>query len=199
MKIRDKLLLGFGLYILISLIFGSFAYRSLRMISTKLVLVETADDITNAILEVRRHEKNYLLYRDKENLVEIKKQLVLLKGSIENIKAEIIDEITSSKYQMMKTTIGEYEEDIGIIAKSLEAQDELAQSIRTEGRRISGALSGAESAVFLVLRRYEKNIMLYQDQESYEEFKKTVDAAGLADSSQVRPYVMLIEKYHELQ
>ena len=58
--------MGFGLYILISLIFGSFAYRALRMISAKLVLVETADDITNAVLEVRRHEKNYLLYRDKK-------------------------------------------------------------------------------------------------------------------------------------
>ena len=78
MKIRDKLLLGFGLYILISLIFGSFAYRALRMISTKLVLVETADDITNAVLEARRHEKNYLLYRDKKNLAEIQKQLALL-------------------------------------------------------------------------------------------------------------------------
>src|SRR3990172_5820822 len=199
MKIRDKLLLGFGLYILISLIFGSFAYRSLRMISTKLVLVETADDITNAVLEVRRHEKNYLLYRDKKNLAEIEKQLVMLKGSIEHIKAEIIDEITSSKYQMMKKTIAEYEEAIGIIAKSMEAQDELAQSIRTEGRRIGSALSGADSEVFLVLRRHEKNIMLYQDQESYHEFKKTVDAAAQADNSPVRHYVMFIEKFHELQ
>ncbi len=199
MKIRDKLLLGFGLYILISVIFGSFAYRSLRMISTRLVLVETADDITNAVLEVRRHEKNYLLYRDKKNLEDIQKQLVLLKGSIENIKAEIIEEITSPKYQMMKKTIGEYEEDIGIIAKSLEAQDELAQIIRTEGRRIGSALSGADLEVFLVLRRHEKNIMLYKDQESYYEFKKTVDAAALADSSQVRHYVMFIEKFHELQ
>jgi signal transduction histidine kinase len=199
MKIRDKLLLGFGLYILISLIFGSFAYRSLRMISTKLVLVETADDITNAVLEVRRHEKNYLLYRDKKNLADIQKQLILLKESIEHIKAEIIEEITSSKYQMMKQTIAEYEEDIAIIAKSLEAQDELAQNIRTEGRRIVSALAGADSEVFLELRRYEKNIMLYKDQESYEEFKKTVDAADLANSSQVREYVMLIAKYHDLQ
>lgn len=199
MKIRDKLLLGFGLYILISLIFGSFAYRALRMISAKLVLVETADDITNAVLEVRRHEKNYLLYRDKKNLAEIQKQLVLLKESIENIKAEIIHELTSANYQMMKKTIGEYEKNIGIIAKNIESQDELAQSIRTEGRRIGSALSGADSEVFPALRRYEKNILLYKDQESYEEFKKTVEAADLADSSQVRHYVMLIEKFHELQ
>ena len=47
MKIRDKLFFGFGLYILLAVILGFFAYKELRTIGTRLTLVETADDITN--------------------------------------------------------------------------------------------------------------------------------------------------------
>ncbi len=71
MKIRDKLLLGFGLYILLAAILGFFAYKELRTIGARLTLVETADDITNTILEVRRYEKNFLLYKDSASLGEL--------------------------------------------------------------------------------------------------------------------------------
>jgi len=57
MKIRDKLLLGFGFYILFAVVCGFFAYKNLSTITTRLKLVEVADDITNTILEVRRYEK----------------------------------------------------------------------------------------------------------------------------------------------
>ncbi len=75
MKIRDKLFLGFGLYILLAVVLGFFAYKELRTISTRLVLVETADDITNTILEVRRYEKNFLLFKDSASFEELKQYL----------------------------------------------------------------------------------------------------------------------------
>ncbi len=78
MKIRDKLFLGFGLYILLAVILGFFAYKDLRTIAPQLILVETADDITNTILEVRRYEKNFLLFKDRESLEELQKYLGVL-------------------------------------------------------------------------------------------------------------------------
>ena len=50
MKIRDKLFLGFGLYIVLSAVLGVIAYRELRTIKQGLALVQTADDITNTPL-----------------------------------------------------------------------------------------------------------------------------------------------------
>jgi two-component system NtrC family sensor kinase len=154
-KIRDKLFLGFGLYIMLAVILGSFAYKEIRKIGTRLSLVETADDITNAILEVRRYEKNFLLYRDPDDFDEMKKYLTILKDSIEDVKAEVVGEINmiderdvpgapedpvrggrrsgvpDSNYERMKRTINDYERLMDVIAKNANAQDTVKQMRRT--------------------------------------------------------------------
>src|SRR5574341_970161 len=109
MKIRDKLLVGFGLYVFLACILGFFAYRELRTIGTRLTLVEIADDITNTILEVRRYEKNFLLYKDRDNLRELRRYLEKLKRDIDNIEAEIIVQMGNDNYAMMQRAIAEYE------------------------------------------------------------------------------------------
>ena len=109
MKIRDKLLLGFGFYIFLAVVLGFFAYKEMQAITTRLSLVETADDITNNFLEVRRHEKNFLLFRDKDSLEELKNNLEEFKKNIAEIRTEIVKEMGSDNYQMIKVAIDEYE------------------------------------------------------------------------------------------
>ena len=109
MKIRDKLLLGFGFYIFLAVVLGFFAYKEMQAITTRLSLVETADDITNNFLEVRRHEKNFLLFRDKDSLEELKNNLEEFKKNIAEIRTEIVKEMGSDNYQMIKMAISEYE------------------------------------------------------------------------------------------
>ena len=166
MKIRDKLFLGFGLYILLAAILGFFSYKELRTISTRLVLVETADDITNTILEVRRYEKNFLLFKDNDSLAELQKYLGTLKNSIAAIQTEIVLEIGSDNYMMMKTAITEYERLVTAIAGNFTAQEEQEALVRQRGRETERTVSGSELQSLLVLRRYEKNIMLYKNKTS---------------------------------
>lgn len=109
MKIRDKLLLGFGFYIFLAVILGFFAYKEMQAITTRLSLVETADDINNSFLEVRRHEKNFLLFRDKDSLEELKNNLDQFKENIDEIRTEIVKEMGYDNYQMIKKAIAEYE------------------------------------------------------------------------------------------
>ena len=135
MKIRDKLLFGFGLYILLAAILGFFAYKELRTIGARLTLVETADDITNTILEVRRYEKNFLLYRDRENLSELRKYLGILNKDIDNIKSEIIIEIGSDDFAMMKRAMADYERLITAIAKNSYAKS-AEEKMRVTAREI---------------------------------------------------------------
>ena len=109
MKIREKLFFAFGLYILLTAIFGFFALKGLSTITTKLLFVETVDDITNTVLEIRRHEKNYLLFKDSGSLKELNDYLAVFKSNIDKIKEEIIREIGTSNYDMMKNATTEYE------------------------------------------------------------------------------------------
>jgi len=113
MKIRDKLFLGFGLYLALAVVFGILAYKDLRTIGTHLRHLEISDDITNSLLEVRRYEKNYLLYRDPASLDEIAHFLKAMKDSIEKIHKEMINNIGSDRVALMDRSIVEYEALVG--------------------------------------------------------------------------------------
>jgi len=196
MKIRDKLLLGFGFYILFAVVCGFFAYKNLSTITTRLKLVEVADDITNTILEVRRYEKNYLLFRDKASLKEFEKYLSAFKNHIDKIKAEIIREIGTENYTMMKKTLDDYEKLFKKINSIFMSQDELSALVRAAGINIERELNGKNLQTFLILRRYEKNLMLDKDENSKELFLRT--SMMLNSDIRVERYVMLVKRLCDL-
>ena len=196
MKIRDKLLLGFGFYILFALVCGLFAYKNLSKITTRLKLVEVADDITNTILEVRRYEKNYLLFRDKDSVEEFEKYLSAFKNHIDKIKVEIIREIGTENYTMMKKSLDEYEKLFTKINANFISQDELSTVVKTAGMNIERELNGKNLQTFLVLRRYEKNLMLDKDEKSKELFLKT--SVMLNSDIRIERYVMLVKRLCDL-
>jgi signal transduction histidine kinase len=196
MKIRDKLLLGFGFYILFAVVCGLFAYKNLSKITSRLKLVEVADDITNTILEVRRYEKNYLLFRDKASLEEFEKYLSAFKKHIDKIEAEIIREIGTENYTMMTKALDEYEKLFKKINANFIAQDELSTVVKTAGMNIERELDGKNLQTFLVLRRYEKNLMLDKDENSKDLFLKT--AMMLDSDIRVERYVMLVKRICDL-
>jgi signal transduction histidine kinase len=198
MKIREKLFVGFGLYIFLLAILGFFAYKELRTISLRLVLVETADDITNTILEVRRYEKNFLLFKDRESLEELQKYLSTLKKTIDDIKAEIAREIGGKDSSMMKQTIAEYERLVGTIAANYTSQEDLEDLVRVKGRSVERTLGNTALRSFLVLRRQEKNIMLYKNQEAYVNFMRTAERPTLASHAVIQEYQALVTRLYNL-
>ena len=109
MKIRVKLLSGFGFYILVALSLGIFAYGELRTITARLGVVESADDLTATMLEVRRYEKNYLLFKDEESARSLKRYLADLREGVERIEAQSRGEIPPRSFDAMKAAIAEYE------------------------------------------------------------------------------------------
>jgi signal transduction histidine kinase len=215
-KIRDKLFLSFGLYILLAVILGFFAYKELRTISTRLVLVETADDITNTILEVRRYEKNFLLFKDHASFAELEKYLDILKKNIDEIGSEIVAEIGSENAAMMKTAINEYERLVRGLADNFTTQQEQENLVRIRGRAAERVLVGADLQAFLVLRRYEKNVMLYKKQDAYALFNRPAErgdpakndayavfqrayaASSLSRYAEVRGYRVLVSRLYGL-
>jgi len=70
LNIRQKVIVGFTLCMLVIGLVGGLAYHYLREIERKQHFVEVADDFSNIILEMRRYEKNYLLYGSEEDREE---------------------------------------------------------------------------------------------------------------------------------
>jgi len=70
LNIRQKVMAGFSLLVIVICSFGTVSYSYLREVELKQRFVEAADDLRNFILEARRYEKNFLLYGSTEDLVE---------------------------------------------------------------------------------------------------------------------------------
>lgn len=156
MRIREKLMVNFWLYVTLAIILGVFAYIELRTITKKSALVEIADDITNTFLEIRRYEKNFLLFKDTDSLNELRKYLAELNKNIDGIRLEIIKEIGPDDFHRMKKTIAEYESLVNKVAESPTSQD-LIDNMRIAAQDIEVYTKGLSEMertnIDLVLKR----------------------------------------------
>ena len=153
MKIRKKLLIGFGLSILLTIVMGFFGYLDLRTISARLAYIKTADDILNDTLEIRRFEKNLLLFHDETSLNELNKYINLLRKDIEGLKNEIVTKIGLPEYKKLSDRIDEYERIIHNIAKNPN-DNALIDKVREVARKIQSTtedLAGGERASIDIL------------------------------------------------
>lgn len=198
MTIRNKLFLGFGFYIFLAVVLGFFAYKEMQAITTRLSLVETADDITNNFLEVRRHEKNFLLFRDKDSLQEFKEYLSILKKNIDDIRVEIIREIGIDNYDMMKKTITEYEGIFNKLVDNYKLQEQIVNRLKNIGRKIEQRLKDKELEIFINLKSLEKNLMVSKDEATYKTFVNAFESSGISTDYEVKRYRILVDSFFGL-
>ena len=71
-KIRRKIILAFLFSVLSVLIFAGFSFQVHREIGNRLRLLELTNDLFQNLLELRRYEKNFFLYRQPASLQEAK-------------------------------------------------------------------------------------------------------------------------------
>jgi two-component system, NtrC family, sensor kinase len=69
-KIRRKIVIAFMFSVLAVLVFAVFSFQVHREIGHRLRLLELTDDMFHNILELRRVEKNFFLYRQMSSLTE---------------------------------------------------------------------------------------------------------------------------------
>ncbi|MGW8272941.1 MAG: histidine kinase dimerization/phospho-acceptor domain-containing protein, partial [Thermodesulfovibrionales bacterium] len=193
MRIREKIFLGFALYVVLAAILGFLSYRELRTISTRLRLVEIADDITNTILEVRRYEKLFLLLPENDSRHQLEQYLSHLRTDIDAIQEEIILEIGRQNHDMMRSAIREYEILFNKVAATLLKEAELTGRIRSEARRIERLLSDDSRGAFLEARKEEKNLMLFEDRASYEAFLLKLAVPPLSGRHDIGQYLSLVK------
>lgn len=170
MKIKHKLLVAFGFYILLSSSLGFLAYKEMGTITKRLKVVEIAEDINSAFLEMRRYEKNFMLRRDLESEKELLLYLGILQKRIIDIQEEIIKEIGSDKYAAMKDAISEYEVQFKNLTVNFREQQTALVSLSGLTNRHERSLPEKELQMFLHLRQYEKNLIHDKDLRSFDDF-----------------------------
>jgi len=140
-NIREKIIVGLAICILVIGFIGVNSYRFLHQIEQKERLVEVVYDLSNTILEIRRYEKNFLLYGSKEDLDENRRYI---KKGIE-VLSTIHDDMKKMKgapqIELIERGFTEYEKlmdqmSVCVVVGRQSCANDIEDKLRTEGKNL---------------------------------------------------------------
>jgi len=136
-SISRKIQFGYYLLIIIGIISSILMWYNVNMVRTRLSKQEASSQIYEAVLEMRRQEKNWLLFRDDEAFDTNQRLIGRIKELIATYRNEFQTLGLSSALNDLSTQLLEYEKDIQELAyESGQADDFKLQIVRQLGRDI---------------------------------------------------------------
>lgn len=163
-KIEHKIILTIAGAILLSATIGFMAYKNLTKVSTKLRFVEIADDLSNTILEIRRLEKNYFLYHDKQSIPEILVYMEKIETSVNGIKGEVVQIVGASSLKEFMEILHGYKSCLKNLVNHNPASEECVTALRNKGRKLyefTGGLSQKARQDISGYIKLVRNILFY--------------------------------------
>jgi two-component system NtrC family sensor kinase len=111
LTIKQRIIFGFATQAIMIAIMGIFVYISFNNILSELHAIERIDDVNIAILEMRKDEKNYLLYKDQNALNELAKLGEKIHETILSSKSDlalILADQSRKNYERLLAILQEY-------------------------------------------------------------------------------------------
>ena len=128
-SIRGKIFIMFTVTFLSITALTGFNLWNLSMLKTRMLLSERYDDVLNNILEVRRFEKNFLIYADNKSLMESKEYL----DRIDTLVAELADDLPvlvgEESFANFQKTLLNYRKLVGNISRGDQIQPEVLRNL----------------------------------------------------------------------
>ena len=161
-KLWKQVSLSLLLPVLIASAIVIYAVYNLGTISKRVKFIEIADDINLTLLELRRYEKNILLFHEDANIKLFHKYLEQIDKKISEAENEIIEKPNRLVYRQLKEEIKSYRGSANLLISNVATEKKLLEDIRPLGRLIEKTALSKEKA--LELRRYEKNYIIYKEE-----------------------------------
>lgn len=167
-KIRRKIILAFLFSVLSVLIFAVFSFQVHREIGNRLKLLELTNDLFQNLLELRRYEKNFFLYRQPASLYEAKNYAARVEDLYGSHEPEIQRFKKEPKTPEFHRTLSHYQ---GIL-QEIEARitqggqdvargnfSSLEESLRNQGQELLNIAEGWEKEERLQIDRLFQRAM----------------------------------------
>ena len=133
--IRGRIVAVFVACLAFVVILTAFYYWNLFSIERRLTVVESFEDLFNDILEIRRYEKNFLFYGDRDSL----NQNISYIGETKNITAklavDIAKVISEEQLEIFRSNLDSYK---GMMEKNLDRIERKASQLEVEKIRAKG-------------------------------------------------------------
>ncbi len=184
LKIWHKMIIGIAIPSLIVLVGSIFTYEYLNDVKDRQEFVEIADDIKEDVLEIRRNEKNFFLYRNAEHRDNVYNAIFILKNTISSISQEIIEDIGQEDFSVLNESVQTYTDYIDELYESYREETKVTERVREEGRKLEDSVAkgrragGLTTSFVLNLRRLEKNYMFFRDKRSFLELHTALSELG---------------------
>ena len=142
LSLRQKIVLILGCYVAAIIGIGLISHADLSAAGDKLKFIELAYGMNNIILEVRRYEKNFLLYDKVEDLHENRRFLAMARQTEQNLVAESADLHVAPQLLKLKKQLTDYERTMDRLAEegpnmSPRERQELVALLREQGKRLN--------------------------------------------------------------
>ncbi len=150
-RIRRRIIQAFLFCVLAILIFAGLSFQAHREMGRRLRLVELADDMVNSILEMRRFEKNFFLYREPTSLKEARYYLERVEGICCGKEEEILKLQSGPQHEQFHRALAQYQDTFALIENLLQksrpgeepaALPSLEENLRSLGQQILGLAEG---------------------------------------------------------
>ncbi|EHJ49362.1 integral membrane sensor signal transduction histidine kinase [Solidesulfovibrio carbinoliphilus subsp. oakridgensis] len=146
LSLRQKIVAILVLYVLGIGAMALISYEDLRTMEDKLEFMRLGHVIANTILEVRRYEKNYLLYGLPEDLEEDRRYLETSFQTLAVLTAEVRDLKVSPQLDALDGLLRDYQKALDDLAAAGGGQDardgEAALRLREIGKGLADAADG---------------------------------------------------------
>ena len=133
--IRGRIVAVFVACLAFVVILTVFYYWSISSIERRLAIAENFEDLFNDILEIRRYEKNFLFYRDRDSL----NQNIFYIGETKELTAKLAADIAKV---IGDEQLGKFSSDLdsykGMMAESQDRMERQASQIEVEKIRAKG-------------------------------------------------------------
>jgi two-component system NtrC family sensor kinase len=139
LNIRQKIILGLIIMCLANGGIALISYNALVTMREKIGVVEFADDLSNTILEIRRSEKNYLLFNSEENLADNRSYIDAALKMLEKAPTSITDNSVIGMLNQINISLRSYRErieELAALGYNGNDADEVVTQIRTIGKSL---------------------------------------------------------------
>jgi len=171
LSIRQKVTVGFALSMIAVLLVSIVAYRNLVRIERKLRFVESAQEIHYDLLEVRRYEKNFLLYGLREDQKAAIEYLDLSKEFFEKVQPDVKGLKGALQFEKLQQGMESYRQLLDELLAVTESQnsalrqkDEIELQLRSTGKDLvdlSLKLANFEHSRIIQILQYLKTNLGY--------------------------------------
>ena len=119
LNIRRRVLLGMLLSVLAVGLIGTFSYHSLAQIERKMGFIEVIDDLGNTILEIRRYEKNFMLYGQQEDFDASQEYAAKARNILTKLEGNAAEFGLAQEHASLKSALAAYETLSGRVSLAL--------------------------------------------------------------------------------